>query len=396
MNISTIASILRQTPNRGSLHIFLGDPRSELCDKTTVEPGNGYSPGIWTCGVTVGLVINEKIGFPDRLPADQITWGFASENGAPPIVRAVYAFEGVSVTHDLVHRGGEGAEGVDFNRITLAAEQPVEALAWIAVRGRGPAGGKVVSLKWLSDENVLLIHGTIRLVVETPPFCGQIFEDNDGPLALLCTELALIPGRPDEICFKTEHGFDDRNFAAALPKKRPHAAHTVSTAFAQAAADWAQALPGRVFAPDQRIAQAWQASAYHILAAMEGGLPRIGVVNYPIFWMRDGIIILRALDLMGRPDLARLGNDYLQPLDFSGGFGAESDAPGEGIWALVCHAQMHPDPAWLAEAFPHIRRRVGYLEKMLTAAEPLRAPMSRVLNVAAISGMETGQGRFVL
>jgi hypothetical protein len=373
MNVSAIVERLRQTPNRGNLHIFLGHQLSDLCDKTTVEPGNGYSPGVWTCGVVVGLVINEKIGFPDALAEEQLTWGFAGEGGAPPIVRAAYTFEGVNVTHELCQLGGEGAEGVDFNRVTLAVTQPVNALTWIAVRPLGPAGGKISRLEWLADECTLLINQTIHLTVERPPVSCQIFDSDSGPLALLCAQLSLAPGQSAEIHFKTEHGFDDRVFSAALPKKRLHAARSVASAFVRAEADWRQALPARVFAPDRRIEQVWQASAYHILAAMEGGLPRIGVVNYPVFWMRDSIIILRALDLIGRSDLARIGNDYLQPLDFSGGFGAESDAPGEGIWALVSHAQMHPDRAWLVEAFPHIRRRVGYLKKMIAAVEPMRA-----------------------
>jgi hypothetical protein len=142
------------------------------------------------------------------------------------------------------------------------------------------------------------------------------------------------------------------------------------------------------------------------MAAKEAGLPRIGVVNYPIFWMRDGVIILRALDLIGRHDLARLGCDYLAPLDFSGGFGAESDAPGEGIWTLVCHAQMQPDPAWLRGVFPHIFRRIGWLQKMRTTAVPLRAmvenrtastyhsPGSTILCLASQDGVIHGRMDF--
>ena len=136
--------------------------------------------------------------------------------------------------------------------------------------------------------------------------------------------------------------------------------------------DWQNQMPSRVHAPDPRIARLWNRSAYHLLAAMENGLPRIGVANYPVFWMRDCVLVLRALDLVGRFDLGRAGCDYLAPLIFSGGFGAESDAPGEGIWALVSHASITQDFAWLKSHFPLIKQRVEWLERMTEADAPIR------------------------
>jgi len=31
---------------------------------------------------------------------------------------------------------------------------------------------------------------------------------------------------------------------------------------------------------------------FHMISAMEAGMPRIGAVNYPVFWLRDGVIML--------------------------------------------------------------------------------------------------------
>lgn len=117
----------------------------------------------------------------------------------------------------------------------------------------------------------------------------------------------------------------------------------------------------------------WEMCAYHLMAATEAGSPRIGVLNYPHLWLRDGVLVARAFDLMGRHDLARRGCDEIAPQIFAGGFGAESDAPGQGIWALVSHARATGDLAWLEKMWPHIKARLPWVERMMTAQAPLRA-----------------------
>ena len=149
---------------------------------------------------------------------------------------------------------------------------------------------------------------------------------------------------------------------------------TVEEGFAAARRWWSEALPARVYAPDPRIERTWEQTAFHILSAMECGLPRISVNNYPIFWIRDCVIVLRALDLMGRGDLARVGCDYLAPIVFSGGFGAESDNPGEGLWALGEHALLTGDICWARKILPRLEERVEWIEKMLSTDEIIRRP----------------------
>jgi len=194
----------------------------------------------------------------------------------------------------------------------------------------------------------------------------------DSPLALLCFPFALAPGETFRLSFKAEHGFVGRAFGDSLPLQRPHAGLTVAEGLGRSRQDWTDRMPGRLLAPDPRVARVWERAAYHLQAAMEDGLPRIGVANYPALWVRDGVLVLRALDVMGRPDLGRTGCESLAPLIFSGGFGAEADAPGEGIWALVSHAQITQDFEWLAPHFPAVARRAEWLERMLDAPVPIR------------------------
>ncbi len=376
--------------------MFLGDPAAALCDTTTVEPGNTYSPGVWTCGLSLWFEAEGTIVTPDRLPASEIEWGFGDEapdappgaGGGPPVLRARYRVGGAQVTHELCHLGTEGAEGVDFNRVTVtaapltaaprtAAKGPAALTCHIVIKDTGPAGGKLRLLRWDKATSTLHVNTTLKLVIETPNverWHVIVDEPADAsPIAILSVDLSLPSHSGAELRFRTEHGFGDRAFGTIMPQRKPFTERSVEEGFALARLGWEQALPARVFAPDPRVAQVWEISAYHILAAMEANLPRIGAVNYPIFWIRDGVSVLRALDLIGRHDLARTGCDYLAPLDFGGGFGAEADAPGQGLWALVSHARMTGDREWLHDVFPHVRRRFEWLQRMRSTPVPLHA-----------------------
>lgn len=366
-------STVRRTRNAGRSHLFLGHPLSDLCDKTTVEAGNTFSPGIWTYGVAIWIELEGAFITPDLLPAEKIKWQFCSE--AMPLLESIYeAGTALEVTHRLGHQGGEGAEGIDYNHIRVAAKEPAKATLWVVIRDEGPAGAKIDQLSWEPATQTLKAPGNSSLTFERPEASAAIMDadaGHDSPLALIGYSLDLPDGGTWELAFRAEHGFAERQFGkiVSFPSRDVPSVDAALTALAKG---WRREVPARVFAPDPRIAAAWEASSYHLMAAMECGFPRIGVVTYPVFWIRDCVMVLRALDMIGRHDLARRGQDYLAPLYFGGGFGAESDAPGQGIWSLVQHAGMAPDREWLASIFPHLQVRIGWLEKMLNAKEPLR------------------------
>ena len=285
------------------------------------------------------------------------------------------AGDALSVSSRLGHLGGPGSEGVDFCRSVLTASGRAEGVCYLVVRDAGPAGAKIESLAWDAGASALQVGGGPRIVAESALRTAQIVPadaEYDSPLALLCYPFALESGESFELSFKAEHGFAGRAGAGMIPLQQPHAALSVAEGIHRCGLDWVGEKPGHIFCPDPRLGRVWDRSAYHLLAAMEDGQPRIGVANYPAFWMRDGVLVLRALDIMGRTDLGRAGCEALAPLLFSGGFGAEADAPGEGIWALVSHALITQDFAWLAPHFPLIERRAEWLERMLEADTPLR------------------------
>lgn len=337
-----------RTQPAGRRHIFLGDPLGHAGDKTVVEPGNVSSPGVWSCGISVWVEAGDgwhtaEAGSDWRLD--------------PPVVTALWRSGKTAVRHEIAYCGGQrpaisdqrpapsGQPGCDLHRVHLGAP----ARLAVAVRGPGPAGSAIAVPQWDAAGGELRAGGATVVL----PGASCRIETDGEPVALLVLDLPAGDFR-----------FHVRHAGAADPP---------ADAWERCRAVWAEAVPARIRTPDARVDRAWQLCAWHMLAAMERGLPRIGAVNYPGFWMRDGVIILRVLDLIGRHDLARIGCDWLAPIDFAGGFGAESDAPGEGAWALAGHAALCGDRAWLSANAAHIERRAAWIVRMRHTPEALRA-----------------------
>lgn len=377
--------VLRRRANRGYSHVFLKSALAESCDVTTVEAGNVFSPGAWTCGIS--LVWRDENGWKsvEELPLEALQWRFEDGmcGGIAPVLRSDWTDRDVQFTHRLTHLGGEGASGVDYAKI--AVENYAGEIG-VLVRDIGPAGGKISSLKWDESRHVLTIGDGPHLCLESAPHSIHIWRADelfDAPAALILWT-SSTRFAPFEIKFRVEHGFGNRALGslAALP---PHGPQDVEAGFERAIAAWKAELPARVNrvshdflkrdAPvqDARVARVWEMCAYHLLAAAEAGTARIGALNYPHLWLRDGVLVARAFDLMGRYDLARRACDEIAPQIFAGGFGAESDAPGQGIWALVSHARQTNDFAWLEAQWPHIETRLNWIVRMMTTQAPLRA-----------------------
>jgi hypothetical protein len=60
--------------------------------------------------------------------------------------------------------------------------------------------------------------------------------------------------------------------------------------------------------------------------------------------------------------------------DFFGGFGSEADSPGLALWALEEVAALANDPTFEDWLWPHVARKIGLIEEMLSAKGPLRKP----------------------
>jgi hypothetical protein len=381
-----LTAAVQDTRNRGQLHIFLGDPLSDMVDKTVVEPGGNFSPGLWTCGVSIWIQDDNGCHNADTTKSTKISSQFGSD-GRPPTVVSSWAASDRVVTNELATLSSEGAEGCDFLQIALSSGKSRTRI-FLVVRSEGPAGASLTELREESTRALVTNDGT-RITAESATAAASITRTSSGELVGMILLGSAEAGNPWSGAVKVEHAFASHPGGDLLSLTRPYENYSVDVGLAVARERWDRAIPARVFAPDPRVSLSWEAHAHHLLTNAENGIPRIAVVDYPVLWMRDSTIQVRALDNLGRADLARRACDHLAPTVFSGGFGAEADAPGQGIWALVSHAESTGDLRWLRSIYPDIVRRVEWLDRMRTTTTTLRSPsmnrMPKYLSSPAIN-----------
>ena len=401
MTLYTVSFGSRQNPDwlppRADLRVFLGQPGAPEATKTTVEPGNVFSPGMLSFGVTWWLRFPDNGDFfaTESAPLESLWWQY--DEGFLPILHCRTRVDGLDVEHTLFQDGdcAEHNEAVAA-RLTLnnATSRPVNVQVFVALRSLGPAGGPLKNLKTGPDRaSVWLDRRSLPLLALTLPAqaagCGvgdpsplarqglvpaeaQVEDAQGWCYACLRYDLALGPGAAWQValdCPQQTYG----NLEGELPGCSEAHPERFEARLAAHRQVWKERFGSLdLDVPDSDFRNAFFASVQHLLTAMVGGQPRIAALSYPLPWLRDSVFIIHSLDLAGFHDLARDACDYIARNDFFGGFGAEGDAPGEGIWALVQHYRLNQDKGWLAQVYPAIQRKVDWLLHMRSAERPIQ------------------------
>jgi hypothetical protein len=139
---------------RSDVRVFLGEPGAPEAAKTTVEPGNAFSPGMMTFGVAWWLRFPKSGRFfaPEAAPLSDLAWSY--EAGHLPIIHCDVKQNGFAVRHSLFQDGTftRRDEAVCARlQVTNTARQPEAVQVFIALRALGPAGGEVKTMKVGAD-----------------------------------------------------------------------------------------------------------------------------------------------------------------------------------------------------------------------------------------------------
>lgn len=381
---------------RSDVRVFLGEPGGPEATKTTVEPGNAFSPGMRTFGVTWWLRFPHTGAFfaPERASLESLRWSY--EGGYLPLIHCVTHVDGIAVHHTLFQDGtAEDRSESVCGQVQLRNGQAERAdvQLFIALRALGPAGGPLYDLKvgpdsrslWLAHRNLPLlavdrVPSAIGCGVGDPSPLAQVGEvpreqTVDDPagwcFGLMRFDITLHPGTTWDVRFDCPlHSYgtlQDTLPSAVTPRpeeyevRAPFHIGRWEERFAHLTLD----------VPDVDFRNAFFAGLQHMLTAVVGDQVRIAPLSYPLPWLRDSVYIIRCFDLAGFHDLARAATMYCARNDFFGGFGAEGDAPGEGLWALVQHYRITRDKEWLVSIYPSIQRKCDWLFRMRRADRPL-------------------------
>ncbi|MGQ9524343.1 MAG: hypothetical protein ACUVTZ_05805 [Armatimonadota bacterium] len=414
---------------RGDAHIIIGVPGSMEALKTFVEPGNSFSPGVRTFGVSLWVYDHSegKLYAAEEMPLESITWRF--RDGWVPVLHSAWSAGAVEVECRLSAEGDAGASRVTNTfAVTLrnGYSADAEISAYLVLRSVGPAGGPVSSLGLADDWDTVEVNGCALVYAErrpdgwgcvsyaetgkdvseylrkgTLPESRSVTDISTWASGALEYRLRLRPGEQVELAWvfpvHAQHPLlqwvdpMDREVTALERERRcvDYWKQTLGTIDLQV--------------PDTRFKEAFFAQLVHMWTATVDGDVRISNISYPLWWLRDGVYILNALDKGGFTEFAEHACERIAYRDAFGGFGAEADGPGQGIWAITEHYRLTRDLGWLDQMYPHLKRRAELIMQMRRAEAPIKLfsefctpdallnPAIDVLCLAAEDGLVRGR-----
>ena len=380
------------TWNRSDSHVFLGVPGSPDTFKTVIEPGNSFSPGFRSYGVSTWVSVDSRLYTPEELDVDELSWRYA--RGFLPILGCSWAAGPLKVSSALFTDGEVGSRNVR-TFLSCSVENcsalHVDAVLYIAIRSFGPAGGPISELEF--DGRDVLVNGAVVLTFEsTPDLCcaigyGETGKDisvvlRDGHPARhekATDESGWASGAAGFIFNLGAGGRTTTNLTAFVHSGDPmlnwlRRRRGLPPEVGDAALHeklWAERLPVALDLPDPRFVEAFQAQLVYMAITTVGCEPRICPVSYPLWWLRDGAYVIQALAKGGFMEWVERAVRAVASREPFGGFGAEGDGASQLIWLLSEHYLMSGDLGFLKDVYPHVERNAELLLRMRRSDRPI-------------------------
>jgi hypothetical protein len=337
---------------RGTGHILLAIPGSPEIAKGYYEPGGSFSPAVGSFGLSLWVLDDQGqlLTTSDDLPMAAIEQQFVWPAGSPwPALHTITPY--YEATWQPLQPGRWQLDLLPNPRTTRQIA--------LVIRSVGPAGSPVTHLAW---DNRLHVNNRWQITPASTPAVQMGREGEDGWLS---SKSSTNAWQGDD-----GWGYARLTFSGNEPIQ-------VTITQSDPAFPAGPAVPRLTAAlqldlPDQRFAASLDAQLAHLFMSLVGKETRPGdPVNYPLTWQRDAAYIIVALAHSGQIEQARQLAPYLAENDFFGGFGAEADAPGLALWAIHEVSLYLDDPQFEQQMWPHVARKVGLIEQMLAAEQPL-------------------------
>ena len=405
--------------NRSDTHIILGVPGTIDGLRTPVEPGNSFSPGPGSYGVSTWVYHKGVLHAPETKPLEDLDWSFV--DGHIPIVCAKWEAAGVYVTSRLFTTGDVDSSDIrDYFAVELknTLEETIEFSFYLVIRSVGAAGGPIRSLSYDKD-NVVINDTPLLLTLEDPNGFGAVSYEASGKdiscflksgslpadarakdssawtkvsqykhdmsagkksdntswvSGALEYKVTLAPGEKKDLYFicHVQAGHWMLDWLPALERPSGCAKEFFEKEESKYKALWAERFSIDLKTPDVRFTDAFYCQIAHLYMFSVHNLPRISSISYPLWWLRDGSYAVTALDKAGLHDFSKDACLYVKDKVCFGGFGSEADGPGQLIWIISEHFLLTKDVAFLQEMWSTIEKNADFIEKMMNATGPVR------------------------
>jgi hypothetical protein len=342
---------------RGLGHVVLAIPGSQQPEKGYHEPGGSFSPAVGSFGVSIWVrAADGKLQTTsDALPMEHVRQRFdwPDPQGVPAIVTVTPHYEAAwtyvapgTATLRLDHRG-----------------DPQQRLE-LVVRSVGPAGGPIEKIAWAAGR--LTINERWTLTVAPEPEAVWVGHEGDPDWKAERPLVKAWKGRDGWGYARIElaRGRTSKITLCDSARAEPNPLHYLAVRSAL-----------ELELPDPRFAACLNAQVAHLMMGLlDRRTPPGEPTNYPLAWQRDGAAVVAGLVRAGRLDVAKELVTYFAENDFFGGFGAEGDAPGQGLRVLEDVASRLRDPALDRWLWPQVQRKADLILRMAAAEKPIRMP----------------------
>ena len=333
---------------RGEDHVVLATPGTSRDAKAYLEPGGSFSPKPGSFGIS--FWVRDSTGrlrtTSDAIALSQLRQHFDSGSILPPPV----------ITESPWYRARWSFDGRWRLHLRPTTGAPVE----VVLRSVGPAGGPVRRLQWIGGR--LQVNGKWTLEARPAPVSVSLGDERSpgwvdagnhvekwGDDGAWGYARLLLPGDTISEITLTEKG----------PPGRPPQP--------------LEPLP-QLRLPDPEFATSLQAQVAHLLMGTVAGETRSAdPMNTATPWQRTGAYEIVALVRAGQVARARVLADLMIQQDYYGGFGAEADAPGLGIWTLAEVAAALSDSAYDRRIWGAVQRKAAAIEEFLDTRDTIRA-----------------------
>lgn len=336
---------------RGDGHVLIGEPGSPVSQKGYHEPGGSFTPSPGSFGISFWIMdqSDKLIATSDDIPIEKITQRYIHQGDAKiPSLEDQTPWYSCTWTYKAA------------GQWTLAFEDKADNYTVVlVVRSVGPAGGPLKRVIW--DKTRLILDEQWILTPDRSPVSIVAGDETAGDLTRSTADAAMpkeFASSASGWCY-AKLGFS-ASFTVQLVKTTPQFASALS---------YAKTIPQFSFdLPDKNFEASLRAQVSTLMMGYVGRQTGPGEpINYPLAWERDGAYSLMAMAKSGQLQTAKELSLYFAENDFFGGFGSEGDAPGSAINALIEVAGLINDPAYDQWLWPHIERKLGYIDEMLNA-----------------------------
>lgn len=379
--------------NRSDTHILLGVPGTVDAFKTPVEPGNSFSPGPGTYGVSTWVSENGRLYAPETMDISELHWSFA--DGHFPISRSSWKAGSVKVLSELFCDGEAETSNIkDYLTVTLenTCEQETECNFYLVIRSFGASGNKINKLT--RDGDILHVNGAPLIYL--PQQAGELrtvsYEQTGKDVSCYLREGKL----PQDTALDDPSGWGSGvvSFSVWLKPGEKiaysfvfhlRAGHwmfnwrdTMSQPIDVAAAreaflkKWEKDLVIGLNLPDRRFVDAFYCQLVHLYMFTVHNSPRISPVSYPLWWLRDGSYVLNALNKGGFHQFSEAACREISRKNACGGFGSEGDGPSNIIWILSEHYLLTHDRKFLQEMLPVMQEKADLLIRIRHATDVVK------------------------